>query len=138
MPGQVTGYIDISPPLTWAEVAPTGWFVMNSEGVPEQAIGDWVGLPVTATIEPHADGTLTKYTFDRMVAKTPDMPTDDRFVFKGELQGVINTFPTHAYGNVSQIIDFRGDLWDDRWRVGLGADPTLILAQVASLVWTDV
>jgi hypothetical protein len=133
---QASGEIDISPPLTWSEVQPTGFAVMNAKGVPKVPAGQLVELVATEEQVSRPEGTLFRYTFGKLVAASPDIAVEDREAFRAQVAAVIAAFPTHTFGGVSRVIRFRGDLLDDQWRVRLDPDGT-VRRQTADLSWID-
>lgn len=138
MPNQVTGGIDIVPPLAWSEVQPTGFMIMSPAGFP---ILPGTRTTLLAPIEElldRAEGTLHRFTFPTLTAATPDIQAGAaRTAFRDEVAAVIAAFPTHVFGGANRIIRFRGDQLDDNWRVRYAPDGTVHL-QVADLNWVDV
>lgn len=136
MPNEMQGFIDITAPLTWAEVGPTGFMAMVN-GVPQVPPGRWVELVATETLVDHAQGTLHRFTFGRLVAATADIPDAQREAFRAQVQEIFTAFPTHTFGTTSKVIRFRGDQLDDQWRVGT-TDGLLVRRQNASISWAEV
>lgn len=135
---QVNGEIDINPPLTWSEVQPTGFMVMNSDGEPEVPDGRWVKLVATEELLDRAEGTLHRFTFAKLACVEAEIPDADKETFRAQLQATIAAFPTHTFGAANRTIRFRGDLIDDQWRVRIDNDGVTVRRQTASLSWTDV
>lgn len=133
---QVTGEIDINPPLTWSEVQSTGFMVMNNKGEPKVPQGRWVELVATEELVDRAEGTMHRFTFSSLVVAAAEIAEADREAFRAQLQAMIAAFPTHTFGGVNRTIRFRGDLLDDQWRVRLDTDGT-VRRQNATLTWTD-
>jgi hypothetical protein len=133
---QVFGEIDIAPPLTWSEVEPSGFAVMNAKGVPKPPAGQFVELIPVEDIVARPEGTLHRFTFSKVVAAGNEVPEDQREAFRAQVAAVIAAFPTHVFGAVSRVIRFRGDLLDDQWRVRLDPDGT-VRYQKADLSWID-
>ena len=133
---QVFGEIDIAPPLTWSEVEPSGFSVMDSKGVPQPPAGQFVELVPVEDIVARPEGTLHRFTFSKVVAAGNEVPEDQREAFRAQVAAVIAAFPTHTFGAVERTIRFRGDLLDDQWRVRLDPDGT-VKYQKADLSWID-
>lgn len=133
---QVTGDIDINPPLTWSEVQPTGFMVMVN-GSPAVPAGRYVHLVATEELINRAEGTMHKFTFDKIVAVDAQIPEADRELFRSQVAATIAAFPTHVFGGMSRTIRFRGDLLDDQWRVRVDMDGVTARRQVATLTWSD-
>lgn len=138
MTNQVTGGIDISPPLAWSEVEPTGFMIRSPAGFPVLPGTRLTLLAPTEELVDRPEGTLHRYTFHALTAATPDIPEGPaRMTFRDEVEQVIAAFPTHTFGTNNRIIRFRGDTLDDNWRVRLDGAGAVRL-QVADLIWTDV
>lgn len=134
---QVTGEIDINPPLTWSEVQPTGFMVMNANGVPKVPDGRYVELVATEEIIDRSEGTMHKFTFASLAATDAQIDEPNREVFRAQVAETIAAFPTHVFGAANRTIRFRGDLIDDQWRIRLDADGVTVRRQVANLTWVD-
>lgn len=134
MPALTQGSISISPPLTWAEVSPTGRMVMNANGQPVVPAGTYVWLVPTEELVSDPNGTLHKFTFATLQPTTPDIPSADREGFRAAVQATIAAFPGHTF---SGIIRFRGDLIDDQWRIGVAPDGVTVRRQTATLTWVN-
>lgn len=134
---QVTGSIDITPPLTWSEVKSTGFMVMNSAGYPVVPPGQYVRLTPTEELVDRAEGTLHKFTFDRIEASDVEIPDGSRETLRAQIAAMIAAFPTHTFGGANRNIRFRGDLIDDQWRIRLDTDGT-VRRQQANFTWTDI
>lgn len=133
---EVRGSIDISPPLTWSEVKPTGYMVTDAAGVPQVPAGQWVRLALTEEIVDRSEGTLHRYTFAKIEAADSLVPEQNREALRQQVAAIIAAFPTHTFGGVDRSIRFRGDLLDDQWRIRLDTDGT-VRRQNASLTWVD-
>lgn len=132
----VEGSIDISPPLAWSEVQPTGFMVMNARGEPKAPPGRYVRLVDVEQLIDRPEGTLHKFTFASIVATTEEIPVPERPVFQAQIAAIVAAFPTHVFGGVSRIIKFRGEAFND-WRVRLNNDGT-VSRQEATVTWVDV
>lgn len=138
MTNQVTGGLDITPPLAWSEVQPTGFMIMSPLGFPVLPGTRLTLLTPVEELLDRTEGTLHRYTFAALTAATPDIPEGPaRQLFRDEVAAVIAAFPTHVFGTINRTIRFRGDQLDDNWRVRLNPDGTVRL-QVANLNWVDV
>lgn len=136
MPVQMTGEIDIVPPLTWAEVQSTG-FVQMPNRIPIPGDGRLAGLRCDEELVPHPEGTLHRFTFPAIVAVTADINGADRELFRAQVQEIVTAFPTHTFGGVSRLIRFKGDVIEDVWRVGVAANGVTIGRQTASINWVN-
>jgi hypothetical protein len=137
MGNQVSGGIDIVPPLAWSEVAPLGIMAMNAQGAPVVTGGSFAAFDVTETLLDRAEGTLHRFTFPNLIAATADLAGPDREAFRQQVAAIVAAFPTHTFGGANRNIRFRGDQLDDQWRIRLNVDGTVRM-QTAALTWTDV
>lgn len=134
---EVRGSIDISPPLAWSEVKPTGYAVMDGTGVPQPPVGQWLRLVPTEILVDRPEGTLHAFRFGSIEAVQAEVLEADRETLRAQLAAIVAAFPTHTFGGSSRIIRFRGDLLDDQWRVGVDIDGITVRRQNAGLTWTD-
>ncbi len=135
---QVTGEIDIVPPLTWSEVQPTGFMAMDAAGVPQVPAGRFVRLVPTEELVDNLEGTLHRFTFASLAASDAQILSTDREIFRAQVAATIAAFPSHAFGGVTGVIRFRGDLIDDQWRIGVAPDGVTVRRQAASITWVNV
>lgn len=136
MPVQMSGEIDIVPPLAWSEVQPTGFMQMPNR-TPVPAAGRLAMLRYEEELVPQPEGTLHRFTFPAIVATTADITGTDRDLFKAQVQEIVSAFPTHVFGGVTRVIRFKGDVIEDVWRVGVAANGVTVGRQAASITWVN-
>lgn len=130
----VRGTIDIWPPLEWSEVEPTGFMILNPEGIPVLPGTRLSLLCPEETIVTTPEGVLRKYTFDTLSAATPDIPLQGRAILRREIEEVIQTFPGHGFGDIEDTILFRGDVFYDYWRIRVTPEDQVVYEE-GTITW---
>lgn len=136
MPVQMSGEIDIVPPLAWSEVQPTGFMEMPSR-TPLVVTGRLAVLRYVEELVPQPEGTLHRFTFPAIVAATANINGTDRELFRAQVQEIVSAFPTHTFGGVTRVIRFKGDVIEDVWRVGVAVNGVTVGRQTASITWVN-
>lgn len=134
MPVQMSGEIDIVPPLTWSEVQPTGFMELPSY-TPRPADGRLAALRCELTVIPQPEGLLQVFTFPAIIATTANITGADRALFTAQVQEIVSAFPTHVFGGVTRLIRFKGDVIEDVWRVGVAANGITVGRQAGQISW---